>query len=98
MVLFRAGLIIKRNLFPDKLIIQNLHCASLPKYGGLASIYRALKDQKYDQNVTLHEVTDRIDEGNVIQQLPYFLPADKGYHYCEDMAYRKGFELLCRTL
>ena len=97
-VLFRAGLIIKRNLFPSTLNIYNIHCASLPKYSGLASIYRARLAGDLKQNATLHVLTDTIDSGEVIQELPYTLSSDESYKKCEDLAYKIGFELLCKTL
>ena len=97
-VLFRAGLIIKRELFPPTLNIYNVHCASLPKYSGLASIYRARLAGDLEQNATLHVLTNTIDSGEIIQELPYSLLANESYKRCEDLAYKTGFELLCKTL
>ena len=71
-----------------------MHCASLPQYGGLASIYRALRDKNYDQKVCLHGVTDKITQGKLLLQEPYQLKPKRGYKVCEDIAYRSGFNLL----
>ena len=37
MILFRAGLILKRRMFPEDACIVNIHCATLPGYGGLGA-------------------------------------------------------------
>jgi methionyl-tRNA formyltransferase len=97
-VLFRAGLIVKRNLFPLNLQMYNLHCAKLPEYGGLASIYRARLAGDLKQNATLHVLTDEIDGGAVLDEQPYTLSQNESYRTCEDLAYQKGYELLCKTL
>ena len=97
-VLFRAGLIIKRKLFPSTLKIYNIHCASLPEYGGLASIYKARLAGDLNQKATLHVLIDTIDGGEVLHELPYKLSPKESYRRCEDVAYKTGFELLCKTL
>lgn len=97
-ILFRAGLIVKRDRFPKSLEFWNLHCASLPNYGGIASIYRALKDRVFQQSACLHEVTNRIDGGRVLEENPYCLSEDVSYRENEDRAYAAGFKLLLRRL
>ena len=65
-ILFRAGLIIESDIIQQGIPIANIHAASLPKYGGLGSINRALKDRAVDQNACLHRVTEKIDEGSIL--------------------------------
>lgn len=96
--LFRAGLIINRRVLSLGVPVLNLHCARIPEYGGLGSIGRALKDGALDQAATLHRVTDRIDQGEVLAELPYRLQPRRPYHVNEGVAYRAGMDLLARVL
>ena len=43
-VLFRAGLVINKDVISQGIPLLNIHCAKVPEYGGLGSIDRALKD------------------------------------------------------
>ncbi|MCB1859538.1 MAG: hypothetical protein KDI63_14775 [Gammaproteobacteria bacterium] len=97
-ILFRAGLIVKRDQFPQELELLNVHCASLPAYGGLASIYRALNNGDYNQKATLHRVTNVIDGGEVLNELPYQMEPSNSYRRNEDIAYETGYELLLSIL
>ncbi|OAH06910.1 Phosphoribosylglycinamide formyltransferase [Rhodobacteraceae bacterium SB2] len=94
MILFRAGLVITRRAFPKNSKIYNVHSAKLPKFGGLASIYRALKSGDYSQCASLHVVTDKIDGGQVLLEVPYFLDPNKSYLENEEQAYNAGIILL----
>lgn len=96
--LFRAGLIVNREVLASGAAIFNVHCASLRGYGGIGAIQRALNDQAYDQVATLHRVTARIDEGEVISTLPYRLDPRRSYRANEDAAYEAGQALILRHL
>lgn len=97
-ILFRAGLIVRRDVLKAGAMVLNVHCASLTGYGGLASIYRALRDGALQQEATLHRVTERIDEGDVLDTEPYVLEKRAAYRRNEDRAYAAGMKLLGRTL
>lgn len=97
-LLFRAGLIVRREVLDSGVAILNIHCASLEGYGGLASIYRALKDKAVKQEATLHRVTEAIDRGEVLDIEPYKLESGLSYRENEDLAYAAGMRLLTRTL
>lgn len=92
--LFRAGLIVNRAVIASGVPILNLHCARVPEYGGLGSIHRALASGDYDQLATLHRVTSRIDEGEVLREMPYQLDPEISYQANEDRAYAAGMTLL----
>ena len=64
-ILFRAGLIINNSIINTKVPLMNIHCARVPEYGGIGSIYRALKNKDINQCATLHQVTETIDKGKV---------------------------------
>lgn len=93
--LFRAGLIINRQVIATGIPILNIHCASLPCYGGLGSIARALRDGAYKQEATLHRVTAKIDDGEVVATIPYILDSKASYYTNEETAYEAGITLLC---
>lgn len=97
-VLFRAGLLINREVISQGIPLFNIHCANVPEYGGLGSIDRALKDNAFEQNATLHQVTTTIDEGQVFDVEPFRLDASKSYCHNEDFAYQAGLKLLYRTI
>ena len=76
-ILFRAGLVISREVISKGIPLLNIHCASIPEYGGLGSIDRALKNKSFSQNATLHQVTTTIDKGKVYDTEPYLLNPKK---------------------
>ncbi len=93
--LFRAGLVINSDIIASGVEIRNTHCASLPEYGGLCSIWRALSDGALEQAATMHRVTEKIDDASVIYATNRFLlDRRKSYKKNEDMAYAAGMKLL----
>lgn len=51
-----------------------------------------------DQSATLHRVTERIDDGNVLRTLPYRLGPDKSYTWNQALAYETGIRLAIDVL
>src|SRR5215475_651203 len=51
--------------------ILNLHNGPLPKYRGVSPINWALKNGETLHGVTLHEITEGIDDGPVVSQVAY---------------------------
>jgi methionyl-tRNA formyltransferase len=96
--LFRAGLIIPSHILNSGAEILNVHCASLPQYGGLGSIQRALKDEAWEQEATLHRVQDSIDRGEILRTVKYRLNRKLPYKKNEDLAYEAGIQLLIEEL
>ena len=92
-ILFRAGLIINKNVLSMGTKILNIHCSRLPDYGGIGTINCALIKKDINQTATLHVVT-KIDEGEVVQTFPYRLDLAACYCKNEDIAYSAGLELL----
>ena len=97
-LLYRAGLVINKEVISRGIPLLNIHCAKVPEYGGLGSIDRALKDNAVNQNATLHQVTTTIDEGIVFDVEPFFLDTRKSYCYNENIAYEAGVKLLLRSV
>lgn len=96
--LFRAGLIVNRELLAAVPEVLNIHCARLPEYGGLGAIYSALRRADYGQCATMHRVTARIDAGEVVATLPYVLDPARSYFENEQIAYEAGMRLLLDQL
>lgn len=97
--LFRAGLIINKKVLSLGCKFLNVHCASIPEYAGLCSIYRAIKDGAYIQKACLHVVTTTIDDpSEIVDYVPYELDPMKSYSINEDAAYDAGIKLLARAL
>jgi hypothetical protein len=96
--LFRAGLIINNTVLASGIPVFNLHCAALPAYGGVAAIWRALRDGACNQAATLHRVTPAIDGGDVLAVEPYHLDMEGRYWQNEEIAYAAGERLLLRML
>lgn len=93
-ILFRCGLIVDRDKFPADLDFFNVHCATIPQYGGLASLHRAIQNGDYRQNATIHRLTNKIDQGEVVKVLEYDMLPTNSYRKNEDIAYSAGFKLL----
>ena len=93
-ILFRAGLIINKNIINLKIPLINIHCARLDGFGGLGSIYKALKKEVYDQCATAHIVTEKIDEGQIIAEMPFKLNPNISYCKNELIAFKTGGDLL----
>lgn len=51
--------------------IVNLHHAPLPRYRGILPINWALKNKEKKHGVTIHEISEGIDDGPIIAQLEY---------------------------
>ena len=78
--------------------ILNIHAAKVPEYGGIGSIQKALKDGAYEQFASLHEVTDRIDQGELVDTEKFVLRANSSYAENEKIAYGASINLLLRNI
>ena len=97
-LLFRAGLIVTQDTIDKAKDVFNVHCASIPEFGGIASIHRAIVAGAFSQNATLHKVTIRIDEGEVVDVEPYLMSKRNNYFLNEEIAYEAGLTLINKIL
>ena len=97
-ILFRAGLIIRKSVIETGIQIFNVHAAKVPEYGGIGSINCALQDEAFDQFACFHRVTDKIDDGEVVDRESYTLSPDEPYYVNEDIAYEAATCLLLRNV
>lgn len=93
-ICYRAGLVLTRKVLDQAPQFLNVHCADLPKYGGLGTLHRALRDGAYAQNACLHEITTVIDGGRVLHKEPYTLSPQHSFAQNEDVAYAAGRKIL----
>jgi len=93
-ILFKAGLIINESILKKNIPIYNVHCAKIPEFSGLGSIYKAVKSNNLKQEVTMHKITKDIDSGEIILTNSYLLKKELSYRKNEDIAYHKGIELI----
>ena len=70
----------------------------VPEYGGIGSINCALQDEAFDQFACFHRVTDKIDDGEVVDRESFTLSPDKPYYVNEDIAYAAATCLLLRNV
>jgi len=98
LILFRAGLIISKKILETSVPVLNIHAATVPDFGGIGSINKALESNAYDQNACLHVVTSRIDEGRVLDKENYTLDPSGSYCSNEAIAYKAAETLLIRSL
>ena len=93
-ICFRAGLVLSDKVLDMPPRFLNIHCASLPEFGGIGTISRALKARKFNQNACLHEIILEIDSGEVLHKESYQLSKNKRYSENEDIAYLAGYKIL----
>jgi methionyl-tRNA formyltransferase len=83
------GKIIKKEFISRCEKIINLHNAPLPKYRGVRPINWALKNNEKYHGITIHEITEGIDDGPIIGKLTY--PTYPEIEEVEDV-YRKSLD------
>lgn len=90
--------IVQRNNFAKGSRFYNIHFSLLPKYRGtMTSFWPILLREKYS-GITLHEIDDSIDTGNIIKQLTFEIMED---YTCRDLYFQYHFftsELLKESL
>jgi len=84
------------SVFYDKIIkswfiekcgrILNLHNGPLPRYRGVSPINWALKNSERSHGVTIHEITEGIDDGPIVSQATYSIHPD--FDEVEDVYHR----------
>ena len=65
------GIIIKKDFIERCGDIINLHNGPLPKYRGVRPINWALKNNETTHGVTIHRITEGIDDGPILGQIIY---------------------------
>lgn len=79
--------------------ILNLHNSPLPKYRGVRPINWALKNSEVEHGVTIHEITQGIDDGPLVAQLKYSIyPEFEEVRDVYEKALFYGYALFQKTM
>lgn len=76
----------------------NLHPALLPRYRGPAPVYWQIRNRERNSGVTLHEVSDRLDAGNVVAQQSFPLSKGASTGSLEELIAETGADLFLGAL
>jgi len=98
-IFITLGYIIKKKLLQAvKGMIINKHSALLPAYRGIWPVFWTIKDDKLPIGVTIHEVNEKIDKGEIFLQKKYDMLKSKSvFDYYIDI-YNDMPDLLLETL
>ena len=72
---FRSGL-----LAAPRLVALNVHSSLLPKYRGLDGLFWALVHGEEEVGVTVHVMSEGIDEGDIVAQEPFRVVPGESLH------------------
>ena len=95
---FRCGLIINKDIINSGLPVYNIHVSDLPRFPGLGTIWRSIKEQAWAQNACLHHIDEGIDTGTVLLKKKYTMMPHLSYKKNEDIAYLAGIDLALEFL
>jgi len=72
----------------------NIHPAKLPEYKGISPIFWVLAENRRDTGITIHEITQKIDEGNIVSQAEVSIGKNDSEHTLYARCTIIGLELL----
>lgn len=76
----------------------NIHCSLLPAYRGWVSSFWTLQKQEPYTGVTIHRMSDGIDQGDIIRQRKVPIGQDDTYYSLQKKCTQVAGELLCDLL
>jgi methionyl-tRNA formyltransferase len=76
----------------------NLHPSLLPRYRGPAPIFWQIRNCERHTGITLHEVSDQLDAGNVVAQKPAPLPQETSDENLSKWVAEYGVDLILEAL
>jgi len=87
----------KEDILKAKLRAINLHLAPLPEYRGCNQFSFAIFNQEQEFGVSLHEINEQVDDGDLIAEFRWKIPLDIWVEDLWKQANKKGFELFKNT-
>lgn len=78
--------------------VINFHASLLPNYGGLGSIFQALAAQDSVVGITVHQMTEKVDQGAILAQQAIPVSSRESVHRVEIRCHAKGAALLLKTV
>lgn len=85
-----------RDVFPKGAV--NVHSAPLPRYRGLMPVFWALVNRESQTAVTVHELADKLDDGDIMAQRPVPIKAEDSWSDLVLRCKRVGADLLLETI
>ncbi len=76
----------------------NMHPSLLPRYRGPSPVFWQDRNGERQIGVTLHEITDRLDSGNIVAQKSFPLPTDTKSAGIEELVAKHGVDLFLEAL
>ena len=76
----------------------NLHVSLLPKYRGAAPMQRAIMDGESETGVTVMQMDEGLDTGDIISQVSFPILPDDNFETIHDESAEIGADLLVRTI
>ena len=76
----------------------NIHPSLLPKYRGPSPVFWQIHNGERQTGVTLHEITDRLDAGNIVAQKSFPLPTDRKAAGTGELIAKYGVDLFLEAL
>lgn len=76
----------------------NLHPSLLPKYRGPVPLYWQLRNNELETGLTLHEVSNRFDAGDILARQALSLPANVDATTLDEWVAEHGVRLFHKTL
>ena len=76
----------------------NLHPSLLPRYRGPSPLYWQIKNGEPETGLTLHEVSSRIDAGDIVARMSISLPVNPNKLLLDNWVAEHGVRLFCKTL
>lgn len=78
--------------------VLNVHPSLLPDFRGPAPLFWQLREGKRSGGVTIHRMSERLDEGPILAQHPFAFPPGATGEGLDRIAARHGGQLLARVL
>lgn len=76
----------------------NVHVSLLPKYRGAAPMQRAIMDGERETGVTIMQMDEGLDTGDIISQVSFPILPDDNFETIHDTSAEIGGDLLVRTI
>lgn len=76
----------------------NVHVSLLPKYRGAAPMQRAIMDGESETGVTIMQMDEGLDTGDIISQVSFPILPDDNFETIHDTSAEIGGDLLVRTI
>lgn len=93
-IISSCSVIFKKKLLKiPKLGCINKHNALLPSYGGVYPVFNSIADGKDYTGVTIHKMTEKIDEGDILAQEKFYF--EKKHLSC---IYKKSFKISVKLI